>query len=106
MHVLLLCVGVKDVIHIHTHTYCIAAYILHTYIYTYIHTCVQISTVVDSSQLSELHFELLSDSSDRKKIRSCDDDNAGIALRKPYPTFRDDDDDGDEEEGNSVELPL
>jgi hypothetical protein len=92
-------------IYIHIHIYSNAIYV-HTYIHTYVHTCVQISTVVDSSQLSELHFELLSDSSDRKKVRSCDDDNAGIALRKPYPTFRDDDDDGDEEEGNSVELPL
>ena len=95
-------------IYVHIHTVLQHAYI-HTVLqhtYTHIHTCVQISTVVDSSQLSELHFELLSDSSDRKKFRSCDDDNAGIALRKPYPTFRDVDDDGDEEEGNSVELPL
>ena len=76
--------------------YPIGASLVKVYIHTYIHA--QVSTIVDGSQLSEVHLELLDESSDRKKSRrSCDDDNAGIALRKSYQTtFRDEDDDDGE----------
>ena len=65
----------------------------------------QASTVVDGSQLSEVHVEI---PDDRKRSRR-DDDNAGIALRKPHQAFQDyceDDDNGETSVGSAIVVAV